>query len=314
MRKISKTDTRSYRTTYRWGALLLGVPFVGIGLPFALIGFGVWDVELDANAPMWVLGAVGAAFTLAGGLVIVHGVRGVLNRRRIERTRLLHDEAWFLDHPWDPEGVEDHPGGRVGHGLVGILLFGVFLAPFHWWAFLSGQGPFMVKAIVILFDLVLFLIVGTTVYHLLQLVKYGRSRLRFARFPFHPGGELRAVFLPARFPRARFTLRFVEERFEERGSGEDRRSVLVCYEHYRETKKVEPARLETEVPVEFDLPDREEWVTELSGQPVRYWELLVEAEVPGVDFKTTFPLPVYADPRGTAKATAPSGGSVSRSE
>ena len=48
-----------------------------------------------------------------------------------------------------------------------------------------------------------------------------------------------------------------------------------------------------EVEINFDIPDESEWVTELSGTPVRYWELVVESARPGIDFRTTFPLPVY---------------------
>jgi len=46
--------------------------------------------------------------------------------------------------------------------------------------------------------------------------------------------------------------------------------------------------------VTFDIPDNPEWVTQLSGKLVRYWELLVETRRRGVDFRTTFPLQVYA--------------------
>ncbi len=38
--------------------------------------------------------------------------------------------------------------------------------------------------------------------------------------------------------------------------------------------------------------------------PIRYWELLVEAEAPGVDFATTFVLPVYCQPYGARHKSA----------
>ena len=49
-----------------------------------------------------------------------------------------------------------------------------------------------------------------------------------------------------------------------------------------------------EVPISFDLPADPELANRLGEAPVRYWELVVEAEEPGVDFATSFVLPVYA--------------------
>ena len=49
-----------------------------------------------------------------------------------------------------------------------------------------------------------------------------------------------------------------------------------------------------EVAIAFDLPDEPLWANRLGELPIRYWELAVDAEAPGVDFATSFVLPVYA--------------------
>jgi hypothetical protein len=88
------------------------------------------------------------------------------------------------------------------------------------------------------------------------------------------------------------TWRFVEERFETTGTGKNRTTRQVCYAHFSETRALAPGRTSPEVDLSFTLPDEPEWVTDVTGRPVRYWELVVEADVPGVDFHATFPLPV----------------------
>jgi hypothetical protein len=292
--RIQKVDSVSHRTAYRGPSLLIGLPLALVGGFLALTGFRILEIDLDANAPLWVLGCVGLAFGLAGLMLIVNGARGILNQTRIKALRETRssDRPWDRDFPWDPQGIRDRPLGRWVHALFGSLLLATFLAPFNYWAFLSGHGPLMVQVIAGLFDLLLVWAAWRVLYHLGQLLKYGRSELRFARFPFFCGEKLEVVFLPNRFDKLRFTLRHVEERFETSSCGEKRTTRQVFFEHYKEQRTLETR--EPEVEVAFDLPDQPAWQSEISGRPVRYWELLVEADAPGPDFRTTFLLPVYA--------------------
>ena len=92
-------------------------------------------------------------------------------------------------------------------------------------------------------------------------------------------------------------MRFIEERIETSGTGKNRSSTIVHDVLYEETKELAPRMLEAEVRLEFALPDNDEWVNRISGTPVRYWELLLEADVPGVDFHVSWPLPVYLGDR-----------------
>ncbi len=108
------------------------------------------------------------------------------------------------------------------------------------------------------------------------------------------GERLEVGFAPHRHAELRVTLRFVEERFEQRGSGSNRSVQHVCYELFRQEQRLTSLPTSSEAPIAFELPDRPEWVTGLSEQPLRYWELVVDSEVPGVDFHAEFPLPVYS--------------------
>lgn len=294
VKRISKNDTRSLATAYRWPAVLMSLPFIGLGTFFALGGFGFTPLPGKANAPLWVIGFVGVAFASAGLVLLVHGLRGVINQWRIaERREAGRIQPWFVDHPWDHRGVSDRPFGRMVGSIFFPLSLAVFLTPFNWWAFGSDQGGWFVIAIVGIFDLMLVFVTGSAVYRVAQTLRYGGSRLAFRRFPFHPGGKLQVALSGRRLERLDATLRFVEERFEQRGSGSNRSTTHVSYEHYNEKKQLQWPGHAPQVEISFEIPNVDDWVTELSGQPVRYWELLVESEQPGIDYRTTFPLPIY---------------------
>jgi len=307
-KRISKQNSMTYRTGYRGGAALFSLPFLGIGVFFALMGFEVIPVPGDSkvNAPLWVVGFVGLAFALAGLMLLGHGLRGMRHHARRKHIVQIHpNRPWLADYPWDETGIDSRLGARALQNLFGTTIWFVFLVPFHWWAFLSGEGPLMVQVIVGLFALISVFVLWKAVEGVLQWAKFGRCRLRFRTFPFEPGGKLAVQFSPNAFDRLKATLRFVEERVVQSGSGRNRSSRIVHEALYEDAQELEPGALNPEVDIEFELPD--ELVNDISGTPIRYWELKIEADVPGVDFEASFPIPVYA---GTRKATAASGGTV----
>jgi len=294
VKKIQQRETRSQATAYRWPAVLFSLPFVGIGSWLTLGGFEFVPLGGKAHAPLWVIGCCGLAFLLAGLIVLFRGLLGVWNQRRIARLgERRQSEPWLADYPWDRRGLRDRPGGRVALAFFFFVFMAVFLVPFNWWAWWSGEGPWMVRIVVGLFDGVTLLVAGGFVYQLGQLLKFGRSRLAFRRFPYHPGETLSVGFSGTRLDHLKATLRFVEERFETTGSGKNRSTRLVSYTHFDDQRELTAPPGHPEIEIVFEIPDNPEWVTELSAKPVRYWELLIESEQPGIDFKTTFPLPVY---------------------
>jgi len=307
-RVISKTDSLSYRTAYKGGAAGFALPFIALGTWIALVGFQQLPPPGKVNAPLAVVALIGIAFALAGLMLLGHAVRGMRHHARKARVvELYPGRPWLSDFPWDERGIDSRLGARAAQDVFGATIWCVFLAPFHWWAFLSGTDSVMLYVIVGLFEFISVFVVWNAVRRVLQWLKYGRTRLRFLRFPYEPGSRLSVCFHPNRFDRLVATLRFVEESIEESGSGEDRRVRIVHRALHEQSRELEPGPLQAEVDIEFDLPADESLVTDISGTPVRYWELKLEAEEMGVDFDATWPLPVYA---GTRNATAPRGGTV----
>jgi hypothetical protein len=307
MEKIAKVYTYSQATAYGKAALFMSLPFIGLGAFFALGGFGLIPLPFKGFPRSPIFGAFGATFFFCGSTLFVYAVQSLLNRRRIQKASKRHlNEPWFQDFPWNPHGMRDPAGRRTLGSVLKAVLFCVFLTPFNLVLIVDDPGSWIFWIVIGVFDLAMILIVANALYHLAQFLKFGYARLSFYSFPYHPGDKLVVGFSGTPQDHLKATLRFVEERIETSGSGENQSIELVCYQHYDEQKELpSPAinlspvnrqkhgNFQSELEIAFDLPDKTEWITELSGTPVRYWELVVESEQPGIDYRTTFPLPVY---------------------
>jgi hypothetical protein len=132
--------------------------------------------------------------------------------------------------------------------------------------------------------------------------KYGRPYLRFERFPFFPGQLVECALDPGKgirdYRKITYTLRCVEDVTETHGSGKNRSTTTVCYQLYADHFEIDqPGSLGAQgqgVPVTFLLPE-DVPTMDLWRPAPRYWELVVKADTPGVDFKATFLVPVYAE-------------------
>jgi hypothetical protein len=106
----------------------------------------------------------------------------------------------------------------------------VFLSIFNWWAFWA-DSPWMVKAIVTLFDCFGLALWWRAARQLGHALKFGRSRIDFTCCPYHlsepviirwrPNDRIHEVL------KGTFTLRCVEEWTESRGRGETRHTALI---------------------------------------------------------------------------------------
>jgi len=305
-RRLIVHDSRGGPT--RWGAVASGVSVLVIvsGAAFALSLAGP-DAKDFLEGPTGVgLMFVAGLFLLGAFSMIVKGVREV---RAAARQRPASGGAaegpWLADHPWDPAGTQDD-GPRVA---VACLVFGTVvvagvavtggaaLAAEHVdRGLIMPLGAFAVAGVVAL---------GYGAYRLSRFLKFGRSRLRFATFPFFLGEKLK-VWLSngrgiGRFGSIRFTLRCLEEEVLHNSMGsEGGSSNTVFAELHADSFSVrEPGTHEAgspELPIAFDLPPDAALATSLSSSPKRYWELMVQAKTRGLDYKTTFLLPVYSRP------------------
>lgn len=286
---------------------------IAFGLPFLLVGSFVMAAASGYvggfrghGAPPALGVGFGALFASAGLFMIVNGVRGSLTARRASNLRAQHPgEPWLWDSRWNPEEVRTGGLRPVINGILGTAFFALFAAPFNWVGFHEGMIPFAIAAIVL--DLIVFVALGMVLYQFAQWLRFGSSTLRFTTFPYYLGSSLDVV-LPGShrlrgYHSLTLTLRCIEETFETRGSS----NSVQCYRIYQDVQTI-PQGMEAGVemgalPISFRLPDGD-YETRLSTRPPRYWELVVKADKPGLDFDVTFSLPVYARPGSSAARAA----------
>jgi len=282
--------------------VLFGLPFIAVGVGAALVSVGYIPLAQgrSQDAPVWVMGAFGAVFGLAGLAVSWMGVAGMLRARAARARKEEHPiEPWYWDYDWDSRCAESGGLGPVFQTFLAFLFMTAFLSIFNWWAFFSDEGPLPVKIFVSLFDLIDLLVLWGAIYGLFQFFKYGKSRFHFARFPFRPGnsveGGLEAGRALAAAPSMSLTLRYIEEVMETHRSGSKTSTNQVLYllhEIKQELSAAQFANADASIPISIRLPAGE-FSNRLIESPRRYWELEVKAETPGIDYAARFLLPVY---------------------
>ena len=300
---------RIWRTAYGRHWVFIGLLFAITGIYFTLVGFGQISTGLKVTVPAWVLGCVGLMFAMAGLLFGGAATRSMLVRAGGEaRRHKFPNQPWMHDYPWHPGGISDQPGRRVLAGLLRALGFSLFVVPFNYLAFSEGLGTHPIQWLVGLFDLVVLFAVTSCAHQALRWLKFGRSQLAFSRFPFAPGEELDVSFSPVRSTQLTLTLRFVEEAFTRSGrsfamSRAGRSVAFSAVAFWREVRQITLVPGAPSVPIRWQLPDKPEYVNQLEARPtVRYWELVVETNQWGLNFRTTFLLPVYPKTEITADA------------
>lgn len=282
------------------GAFAVGTLAVAVGTLIVLVGSRVIPVNpKSVHAPWWVLSVAGAVFALSGLMIWGMGwTQHAANRRRTKVAQSYRSEPAMADYAWDPRGFTVPRWKRALAAAAGAMFFTLFLSVFNWWAFFA-KGPFLVKTIVVLFDLILILVWWQAIVFFGRALKFGGSRLEFSRFPFWLGEPVVLYWqAPAGIDAPRkgtLTLRCVEEYHERTGQGRNRSTRLVHDELWSADWQWDAShgvksgkRLEAR----FDVPP-DASPTCLSAEKPIFWEAEVRLDLPGFDFHETYLVPIY---------------------
>lgn len=284
-----------------WGAVLFGAPFVVIGAWGSGVGLGYFLNDGEGlHAPLWSLGAFGAVFLLAGLAVWAATLRQHRAAARVAAAR-----AQFLGRPemadfaWDPAGADAPRWGPAVRGVASAAFLTLFLSVFNWWAFWSDEGHWVVTAGTALFDVLALLAWWEALRRVLHALKFGAARLDYTRFPYRVGEPVELRWhVPAAIAEAqagRFTLRCIAEWWAGVDTGRERSRRLVHEARWQACRAFDtPRALDSGLPLNlrFELPPGLP-ATALSAKLPFYWELEVELEVPGLDYRTAYLVPVY---------------------
>ena len=293
--EIRAENPRSPFAMAGWPAVLFGGVFVAAGA-FIVARAALGGVE-GMHSPRWVAAAAGMIFLLAGLWVSGNGAADVVRTRTIaQRAAALPREPWEWDHEWRHDGIESDAVRDIARAFGIVVFIAVFALPFHWIGFFAPHAPRPFAVGAILMDVALVWLLYRAVRLVLMRHRYGRSWLRFARFPFRAGDRvelsLDSFGALSLVPSLQATLRCVQERYETRGTGKNRSTQVVCYALWSATATVEKDR-KGFFDVAFDIPAGSP-PSALRERPARYWELvLASGDVPGVDYEARFLVPVY---------------------
>jgi hypothetical protein len=283
-----------------WGAVLFGIPFVGVGAFLILVGARIVPVNPSSvHAPYWVLGVAGGAFACGGLMVWSMAWRQfAAARQRRQAAAQRPNEPALADYRWDPRGFEVSQWAGALRTVAIALGLSVFLSMFNWWAF-GQRAEGLVKAVVVVFDCVAVALWCSAVLSVGRALKFGHSRIVFTRFPYELGTPVLLRWRPSagidQVSKGTFTLRCVEEWTETTGSGKNRHTTLIHEELWSAKWMLEqPRRLapKDDVELSYEVPS-DAPPTQLTADRPRFWELEVKLDLPGLDFKATYLVPIY---------------------
>jgi hypothetical protein len=296
------------------GTVLFGAMFVAVG---AVIAFIVTNFEAVQPSPATRPVGLGfAGMFAAGGLLIV--LSGLTDSLRRRSRAPVGSPPWRIDHPW--REVTHHENGTAQPASVldrilrtlWLLFFLALIAALHLPLFLHPEhiegygsigglvvelsGRTVMWIVLIIFDLIALLVLGTLVLSAVQRLRFGRRSFRLLTLPTWTGGTLSAELsfsrgLPAVGP-TRCTLHCVDEsrQADTTGSTTPDDSLVSVYREVQEldTAGTKLRRLRVEFEIPPDAPG-----TRLSEAPRIFWRLDFRVPAMGPDYQGEFLVPVY---------------------
>ncbi|HET6463216.1 MAG TPA: hypothetical protein VFH33_05380 [Candidatus Krumholzibacteria bacterium] len=282
------------------GAFLFGLVFVGAGAGITLLGLRIIPVDPSSvHAPWWVIQMCGVCF--AGGGVAVWGMASTQlgeDRRRHAAARRYAGSHAMLDHAWDVRGYSPPRWKRAVQMTMMAGFMSLFFSIFNWIAWFA-RAPFLFKIVAVPFDLILLLVWWKAGVEVARAIRFGNSRVTFDHFPFRVSDTVSVGWIPplgiASALKGSFTLRCVEEYYEERGSGDDRSRWLVHDELSAEVQSFDaPQSFTAGRAVELRFtPAANAVPTRFAGDRPIFWELEVKLARNGLDFEERYLIPIY---------------------
>jgi hypothetical protein len=289
-----------------WGCLsLFGLPFLAVGVVTATQALR----HAGRPTPDWSQVAFGAVFLLAGLGLVLGGPIGFLVARRARGRR-----AEAPDQPW--RWREDWASGRIpgafsaGGGSFWIigLIWLAFSVPMSGWLFIDSGAPIFFQGIFgVGFPLVGVVVLVGGLRGTLRRRRFGRSILTLDATPAPPGGALSGRIdcgvEDQLDPSFEVVLQCMET-WTEPGTGKSSsrtRTELRWRDDYlclgERSSDLPDGTL---VPVRFDLP-ADALPSGQGGRGTIAWTLNVSSSLPGIDYRDSFAVPVFAMPEGATR-------------
>lgn len=334
------SKSTSYETTVRYQYEFAGQSYVGerVGLESGGDNVGDWQEQIygelracrDAGQPFrayvdpadpsrallyrelrWGLAGLQAIFVLVfGGVGYGLIVAGFIGKKRLQRDAEL--KARHPDQPWRQR--EDWAAGEVRSNARPTMFFSLIFATF--WNLISLPLLFLLPeeilrkgnrlaALGLLFPLVGAGLLVWAVRSVIRVRKFGNPSLQLQTLPATVGQRLSGVVHTGKLlrPEQGFTLTLDGVNRRTTGSGRNRSTSEQIV--HQESRPVRPEELGrdasgTTIPVRFAIPGDAPPTDDSDPDNRILWRLTVTAELPGVDYASSFEVPVFRSAASSA--------------
>ena len=279
--------------------VLFLLPFAGIGM------FAAVQVVRFGAAGDWSQAGFFALFALVFGGVGVGGIVGALAGRRALAERAALEarhpgSPWLWRTDWASGRIEDSTRGAMWAGWLFAGFWNLVSLPAAWFGVRAALNEGNKAALLaLLFPAVGVGLVTWAIRVTLRYRRYGVSVLELGAVPGVVGHSIGGVVRTTSMlhPPEGFHLRLVSVRRVTRGAGKNRStSESVLWEDDRRVEGVQSRTAQgtsTSISFAFRLPPDAEPCNAVNPRDLVLWRLQVRASVPGVDYESTFEVPVF---------------------
>ena len=273
------------------------MPFCGFGL-FALLS-GSRAAILGGSKQSWALAMAGLVFTIVGGGLLTAAIWG---SQKLKKAEIAQGE-----HPGQPWlWREDWSHGRATSKTQSSMLSAWVMATL--WMLVSSPILFVIPKeqfqrepktfIALLFPVAGIFLVSWAVRETMRWLEFGNTYFDMPIVPLVVGREVRGT-IQARFSNTpergvQLKLSCIHRTVTGSGKNQSVQEKIV----WRDEKTVPSAELcagpiGTSIPVAFAIPADAEPTNHTNPRALILWVLEADADVPGVDYKDIFEVPVF---------------------
>lgn len=277
--------------------LLFSLPFLLVGLGLLGQYFGYFSTDNIHNVTeKKIIQIVGLVFFLSGLSIFLKALLQLIRIlfKRNARIR-FPKQAWRWDYPWNKRGYHHSFFKRLLYNLFGFgLILGIF-APGLYLGFNKKEMPLFFLGMIVLFAVIFFSI---GIYEIIKTLKFRSVSCLYSQFPYEIGKNFQVSVkgLPSarQIENLQCQLKCFEFRMIETKRGNKKTYERVSVELFKEDIEVSVENIKNgRLGISGRFPSDVQLGTDFTKDDFICWELSVVAEIPGVDFKYGFLLPVY---------------------
>lgn len=299
-----------------WVVWLFASPFALFGV--ATLIFAVTQlIRGDGGMSFWFPLIIGTLFGGIGfGLMAALVTQGKRGARRQQLQAEHPNEPWLWREDWAQGRIRSKTRTSMVREWLFTIFWNLATLPTTWLAVprvLSQRS--LVGLIVLVFPAAGLYLLVRAIRRTLAYVKYGTSYFQMTNVPSFPGGELKGT-IEAPFPHSPdhgVQLRLLSIHRVIDGTGKSRtRNEWILWSN---EVKLDPGRLcaaptGTTIPVAIPIPLDAQATEEITPVEEYAWLLEATADMPGINYREVFEIPVFR----TADSPAPAEAAAARNE